>query len=154
MDPTTLTPDNLSEFAKVALDAVHSHNYLLLAALAVTAIVWAVKKFGKPPFFQTAKGSIVLVIATSLGGAFLNAVLAGAPFTWKLALDALAIAFTACGGYRALRVLLGYADAEAIKADAKAAGEAAAAKVAPLKLAEIIRFDVDANGSPVDPEKK
>jgi hypothetical protein len=138
-----MDPENFAEFFSTVLQAVQSKNYALLAALGVIAVVWAARKFGgsKFPALKTAKAAILLTLATSLAGAVGAALLAGTPLSLKLGLDALGIAFAAAGGYRAFRVLAGFADAEAIKADAKAAGAEAASKFVPKNVFEIIKGD-------------
>jgi hypothetical protein len=127
-----LSPDNLDAFVKAALDAVNSKNYPLLAALGVVLAVWILRKYGgeKFPVLRTDRGGASLALLTSAAGAVVTALLSGTPFTWPLAGKALVTAFLAVGGFSLVKKLV-TGDADKAKADAKAAGEKAAA-VAPV----------------------
>lgn len=101
-----LTPDNLEAFAKLALEAATSKNWALLLSLALVAVVWGLRKVGKPTFIKTDAGGAVSVLLMSGLGAVVTALVAGQPFTWPLVLSALQVGFTAAGGYSVLKKLL------------------------------------------------
>lgn len=132
-----LSPENFDAFAKVIYDAVMSKNYSLVAALAVVAIVWAVRKFGTPKFpqLQSDRAGAALAIITASTGAIATALAAGQPFTWPLALKALSTALMAAGGWSLAKKLLFPKSIEQARSEAVQAGTVAAgAAVAPTPM--------------------
>lgn len=103
-----VTPETLDQFLQLVLGAVSAGKWSSVAALALVAAVWAVRKFIAPkaPFFATGEGGAVLTIASSFVGAFATAVLAGTPFTWVLVWSSLQVALLAAGGWSLLKHLL------------------------------------------------
>lgn len=143
---TVASPENLAEFVKLVTAAAAARNWAMVAAFALVAAVWALRKFGAPkaPFFATPEGGAVLNLATSFSGAFLTALVAGTPFSWGLLLSAFQVSLLAAGGWGLASSLLfplllkipllanvfGRGSAAEAEARAKAAGLAAANVVA------------------------
>ncbi len=141
-----VTPDNLSQFVGMVVDAAKGGQWPMVAALALVAAVWALRKFGAPkvPFFATSQGGAVLNLATGFSGAFLTALVAGSPFSWGLVWSAFNVSLLAAGGWGLASSLLfpllmkipflanifARGDAAKIEAEAKAAGLAAANAIA------------------------
>lgn len=148
-----LNPENIEAFAKIAIEAVASKNYMLLAALGVIAAVYLARKLlgSRFPILKTPRAGAILVLLTSIAGAVATALLAGQSIGLALLLQALAVGLSAAGGFRLVKVLItNEAEVEAAKAAAKAAGEAAA-KSAPSapSLAAYVNAGYDANGTPL-----
>ncbi len=105
---TVATPDQLDLFFKLVLGAATAGKWAQLAALALVAVVWALRKFIAPkmPFFGTGEGGAVLTVLTSFAGAFATTLLAGAAFSWPLVWSSLQVAFLAAGGWSLAKHLL------------------------------------------------
>ena len=105
---TLITPDTLDAFLRLVLNAATSGKWAQLAALALVAAVWALRKFVAPkaPFFSTGEGGAVLTILTSFVGALATALLGGASFSWPLLWGAVQVAVLAAGGWSLSKHLL------------------------------------------------
>ena len=105
----TPDPGNLTSFAQTAFSAVTSHNWALVASLAVIAVVYVLRKFAGPKlkWITTDRGGAFLVIVVSVAGALANALLAGAHVGWGVLLTALQVGLGAAGGWAVVRKLLG-----------------------------------------------
>lgn len=103
-----VTPDNLADFAGLVLKAAQSGQWPMVAALALVAVVWAIRKWGTPaiPFLGTPEGGAVLNLATGFSGALLTALMSGTPFTWSLAWASLQVSILAAGGWSLFKSLL------------------------------------------------
>lgn len=138
------SPDQLSDFAKLAFDSVTSGKWQAVAALALVAAVWAVRKFVAPkvPFFGTDAGGAVMLLGTSALGGLATALLAGGALSGPMLWAAVAVAVKAAGGWTLAKRLLPLAypvlaklgfptllDAHAAKEEAVQAGKDAAAAV-------------------------
>lgn len=98
-----------SELLDLLVRAASSGNwYFVLSALLVAA-VWAARKYLSPkiPFLGGDVGGILLAFAMAFFGAVASALGAGAPISMPLFVAAAKIAFTAMGGYTALKKLVG-----------------------------------------------
>jgi hypothetical protein len=93
---------DLAGYVKSISDAVKAGKWLVLAALVVNLLVWALRKWGARliPWFGSTLGGYTLAI----GSGFLVA-LAASAYTERLSvsvlLEALALAFTAIGAHQA-----------------------------------------------------
>lgn len=94
--------------AKQIFDAIMSGQWALVAALALILVVFVLRKFVAPkvPFLASDAGGAILVLATSIFGAFGNALAAGQPLSFALAVKALQIGFAAAGGWAVLKKAL------------------------------------------------
>ncbi len=94
--------------AKQIFDAVVSGQWALVAALALVAVVFVLRKFvsTKVPFFASDAGGVVLAFFGSLGGGLATAFAAGEAFSLQLLLKVAQVAFLAMGGYAALKKLV------------------------------------------------
>lgn len=103
-----VTPENLEAFFKLVLGAASAGKWAHLAALALVAMVWALRKFVAPraPFFSTGEGGAVLTVLSSFVGAFATALLAGTAFSWTLVWSSLTVALLAAGGWSLAKHLL------------------------------------------------
>lgn len=142
MDSTDiLTPDNLSAFAGIAVDAAKQGNSAMLISLAVVVAVWLVRKYLGPkiPFLQTKRGGAILGLLTSLSGGVASTLASGKGWSWDILVSAAKIAFTAAGGWMTMKHLIfDDVDPGAIKTDAKQAGADATANVVPLTIVSVI----------------
>lgn len=102
------TPDDPASFVQLLVDAALSGRWPLVVALALVALVWALRKFLAPqvPFFGTGGGAAVLNVATSFSFALATPLLAGVTFTWSLLWVALQASLVAAGGWSLLSHLL------------------------------------------------
>jgi hypothetical protein len=100
----------LLELARLIYDGVTSGqlSYLGAAAGALVLVTRVLRQYGAQlvPWFGGDAGGTVLVLAGSLGGAVLTALLGGAAPSWSLAWYALGVAFAAGGGYAMVRRLV------------------------------------------------
>lgn len=100
------------EFADIPFDlflkAVSSGNWALLAAVLVISLVVLARKYGAQrfPFLGTDGGGVLLAFFMSAAGVLATAFAGGSAFSWALMLGALKVAWTAMGGYVALKKLL------------------------------------------------
>lgn len=103
-----VSPENLDQFLKLVLSAAAAGKWSSLAALALVAGVWALRKFVAPkaPFFATGEGGAVLTVLTSFVGALATAVLAGTALTGSLVWGSLQVALLAAGGWSLAKHLL------------------------------------------------
>lgn len=131
--PVIPEPSDMEAFARLAFEAVTQRNWALVAALAVIAIVYVLRRFGgtRFPFLRTDRGGALLVLLVALAGAVGNVLLAGTPFTVAVLVHVLVVALSAAGGFNLLKKLLfGDAVVEAQQI-ATTTGQAAAATVSP-----------------------
>jgi hypothetical protein len=92
--------------------AVRSGQWRQVAALALALLMLALGKVrGKIKLFDGDRGGAILVGLLALSGAMISALVAQAPFDFKLLLGTLGVAFTAVGGYTWFKRLLWPADA-------------------------------------------
>lgn len=103
-----VTPDNLEMFFKLVLGAATAGKWAQLAALALVAAVWALRKFIAPkaPFFATGEGGAVLTVLSGFVGALATTLLAGGAFSWALVWSSLQVSFLAAGGWSLAKHLL------------------------------------------------
>lgn len=89
-------------------NAVNGGHYALAASASLVVAVALCRKWlgGYFQWMHTDAGSAVLVLLGSLGAALTGALAGGGPFTWHLGYSALLVAFTAAGGYAALKKLV------------------------------------------------
>lgn len=90
------------------LKAAYSGNWALLAATVVIILVVLARNFGARfvPWFGTDGGGVALAFLMSAAGVLATAFAGGSAFSWALMLGALKVAWTAMGGYVALKKLL------------------------------------------------
>lgn len=127
------TPEDPAAFVAILLEAVAAKNWVLVGALAVMALTWALRRWAPIPWFQTDRGGAVLVLATALAGTFATALLGGAPLSLGLVLTALVVGLSAAGGYGVIRKIAWPKDAKPDDLDFKgaSAGEQSAAPTSP-----------------------
>ncbi len=132
---TGLTPDNLETFLPFVVKAIQSGQWAVVAAVALIAGVWAVRKFLGPkhPFLATGTGGLVLNLVGSFGSGLLTAA-TGVPFSWAIVWSVL-VSILSTYGWSLLKLLpvfsRGSAAEEIKKADKAAALAAANAKPLP-----------------------
>lgn len=85
--------------------ALNGGHYALAASAALIVAVALLRKYagGRWPWMHTDAGSASLVLAGSLGTALFGSLAGGGPMTWHLLYASLLVAFTAAGGYTALK---------------------------------------------------
>lgn len=103
-----VSPENLDAFLKLVLAAVATGKWASVAALALVAAVWGLRKFVAPkvPFFATGEGAAVLTISASFVGALATALLAGSALSVPLVWSSLQVAVMAAGGWSLAKHLL------------------------------------------------
>lgn len=140
INPGDISVDALQHLAQVALQAVTSGNWALLAALVLVGLVWAVRRWGasKVPFLASARGGALLALLGGIVGAVATALTAGAPVTAALLLKGLTVGVTAAGGWTVVRKLLFGDSAQVAIRRAEAAGQVAAVAAAPGATVESI----------------
>lgn len=111
--PAPALPDPEADgmgFLKTIVDAAMSRNWAWLAALALVAVVWALRRFagGKLPWLKTDRGGAVLVLATSVVGALATSLGAGKALGGEVVLQAVYVGFMAAGGFTWLKRMLGH----------------------------------------------
>lgn len=148
-----VTPDNLTEFARVVYEAARDGRWLVVAALGIVALVWATRKFAAPkvPFFATGEGGAILNLVTGFLLAIAGALIGGAPLSGMTLWVALQTSFVAAGGWSLVKNLLpffgrfipglGAGDAQKSLTLAKSEGEKAAEGTKPRTAADIINGD-------------
>lgn len=96
---TAPTDMGIGELAQKALDAIMSGNWTLAAIFGVVAVVWALRSFGSRwiPWLGSSQGGVVLAFATAFVGAVSTAVVAGAPITVSLLVEAVLVGLAAMG---------------------------------------------------------
>jgi hypothetical protein len=101
-------PSNLEEFAKLLFTAVSAGQWKLVAALALVALVWAVRRYGGKlwPWLLTDSGGAWTLVVTTLIGAVALALYTGTPVTLPVLWTALLAAAATGGGYALVRKLL------------------------------------------------
>lgn len=106
--PAVATPENFDAFSKAVIAAVADGKWPAVAALALVAAVWALRKFIAPsaPFFATGEGGAVLNVLTSFAGAIATALFTGVTFTPALLWTSLQLSLLASGGWSLLKYLL------------------------------------------------
>ncbi|MFN7132365.1 MAG: hypothetical protein ACK4N5_09785 [Myxococcales bacterium] len=127
----------LEVIAQLVLHAVSTSNWRALAALAVVVLVWLVRRYGgkQVPWLLTPRGGATLVLIFSIAGAVANALLAGAPLSLALLLDATITGALATGA-RKLLLAAATPAPDPIRV-AELAGAKAAAAVQPRSPADI-----------------
>lgn len=104
------SPENTgpSQWAGLVLKAVQDKNWAMLVAVALTGLVWAVRRYGGNtlPWLKTDRGGALLVLLLGIGGGIINALAAGAPLTPQLLLDGARVGLISAGGYAVVRKLL------------------------------------------------
>jgi hypothetical protein len=110
IDPGTDPGGFLSQIAT----AIGSRNWVLVAALAVLGVVWALRTWGARwvPWFGTDRGGAVLVLSMGILGAVSAELAAGKPPTLAVVVGGLSLGFTAAGGWSVVRRLAGKSDAQ------------------------------------------
>lgn len=92
--------------AKQLFDAVMHGQWALVAALALAAAVFALRKLGsKVPFLASDAGGVLLTFFGALAGGLANSFAAGEGFSLALLFKSAQVAFLAMGGYAALKKL-------------------------------------------------
>lgn len=94
--------------AKAVYEAISGGHYAYAVALALVVAAALIRKYGgaRFPIFHTDAGSFLLVIGGSFGTALAAALTGGGALTLHLALMAGVVAFSAAGGYSAVKALL------------------------------------------------
>jgi hypothetical protein len=94
-----------SSFLLAIVKAIQGGDWRGLAVLVAIGVTWAVKKYGAKawPWLATRRGGTALALFLGVVGTLIPAFAGGAPFTLKLALDALLFGFTSMGGWLGLR---------------------------------------------------
>lgn len=82
-------------------DAATAKRWSVVVGIALIGVSYAVRRFvlGRVAWFQTRVGGVAIAVGLSLLGTFGLALASSAPMTGALALDALATAMTAAGGW-------------------------------------------------------
>lgn len=101
-------PTEWQALAKIALSAVRSSDWRLLAIGALIAVVFAVRAVGARwvPWLKTDRGGALLALSGGVAGAVLHSLMAGAGLGWQLLLDGAVNGVTAAGGYTMVKKLL------------------------------------------------
>lgn len=99
---------DLSQMFEVLVRAAQSGNWWFLLAAALMAITWGARRYLAPkvPWLKSDAGGVVLAFALAFFGALTAALGSGSALSVTLFVAAAKIAFTAMGGYAALRKLL------------------------------------------------
>lgn len=119
--PPPPAPD-VAEWLKALYAAVTSKSWGIVAGLAMTPLVYALRRFG-PSVLKSTFGGIVLAFLIALAGTLGAATAAGATWSLGLVAGALATAATAAGVWEWLKDLIpGVEDAAKTVAAPKAAG--------------------------------
>ena len=125
-DPT----DDLAKLAVMAIDAIRSGNWWLLASLALSVVLACVRKFGpgllasKWPagaaWIKSDVGGAVLVLGLGMVGGVTTALVGGAPIGAALLLDAVKVSLGSAGGFVVVKKLFGFSQDKVAEAGAKA----------------------------------
>jgi len=96
-----------SELLDLLVRAASSGNWYFLVAAALVAVTWAARKYLSPrwAFLGSDAGGVLLTFSLAFFGALASALGSGAALSTTLFVAAAKIAFTAMGGYAALRKL-------------------------------------------------
>lgn len=99
---------DLFSVARELFAAVMGGQWALVAALALVATVFVLRKYVSPkvPFLASDAGGVLLAFVGSAAGGMATAFAAGQPFTWALLLKVVQVAFLAMGGFAALKKFL------------------------------------------------
>lgn len=105
---TAASDTSLLDVAKPVFEAILSGKPGLAAALALVLVAAVARKYAgkRIGFFNTDAGGAVLVLLGSFGGAAAAAITGGASWSFSLGYKALAVAFSAAGGYSLVKRLL------------------------------------------------
>lgn len=97
------------------VQALRSGDWRLVAAFALVAIMIGLRRIrDKVPWLQGDRGGAIAVMLLSLAGAFTTSLSTDAPVDFKMVLGAVAIAWTAVGGYTWVKRLIWPADKPAV----------------------------------------
>lgn len=89
------------------VEAAKAGRWLLVAAGALTLAMFGLRKVrDRVTWFKGDRGGAILVILLSLGAALSTAFGSGNAVDWKLIVGAVAVAWTASGGYTNIRRIL------------------------------------------------
>jgi hypothetical protein len=98
--------DPLSAIEQI-VEAARGGRWLLVAAGALILVMFGLRKARDHfKWFKGDRGGALLVILLSLAGALSTALATSASVDWKLFVGALAVAFTASGGYNNIRRII------------------------------------------------
>jgi hypothetical protein len=106
-------PDQASwpDDVEALVQAFRSGDWRLVAAFALIALMVGLRRIReKLPWFQGDRGGAIMVMLLSLAGALSTSLATDAPVDVRMFLSAVAIAWTAVGGYTWLRRLIWPAD--------------------------------------------
>jgi len=115
-----ITPDDPSTFLQTLLGALTGKHWIAVAALALVAGVWGLRRaaaflgWAWLKWANTSRGGAVLALATSLAGAVAYAAVRGT-LSPDTIMHALEVGFLAAGGWTAIRRIIGAAPPEAPK---------------------------------------
>lgn len=95
----------LADLFDLLTRAYKSGNWYFILSAALVAVVWGVRRYLTPrfPVLKSDWAAVTLTFAMAFFGAVATALGAGTPFSVVLVVAAFKIAFTAMGGYTALR---------------------------------------------------
>lgn len=89
------------------VQALRSGDWRLVAAFALIGIMIGLRRVrDKVPWFKGDRGGAIMIMLLSLAGAFSTSLATSAPVDAKMVLSAVAIAWTAVGGYTWLKRLI------------------------------------------------
>lgn len=102
--------DSEEAIAKLVLDSVVNKQWGLLASVALTGLVWLLRKYtpettvlGK--WFRSKVGGVVTPFLLALGGGFVTVTMAGTPITVALVIKVVSLALGASGVWTNLKNL-------------------------------------------------
>lgn len=124
MDPTNVVCSSPEDCARAVYQALHGHHYVLLAGLLLMGACYLVRRLaplaeapgraGKlGAFLRSDRGGAALSLFLAICGGLATAFTAGKGVSLQLVVDALAVSFTASGGWSLARKLLGLSPSSA-----------------------------------------
>lgn len=105
IDPATGDGPGL-QLARIVYDAIAGGHFAYAASMLLVVGVALVRKYANVDFFHTDAGSALLVLGGSFGTAMVAVLSGGGAVTFGLLASAFTVAFTAAGGYTAVKKLI------------------------------------------------